>query len=60
MRHAFLYIALPSLDNYDVKWLKFRFTWERKRQGDKFDYNPCLDSGEVPSPQLQPKFPSFY
>ena len=58
MRHAFLYISLPSLHNYDVKWLKFRFTWERKRQGDKF-YNPCLDSGEVPSLQLQPKFPSF-
>ena len=53
MRHAFLYISLPPLHNYDVKWLKFRSTWERRRQGDKF-YNPCLDSGEVPSLQLQP------
>ena len=54
MRHAFVYIPLPPLHNYDVKWLKFRFTWERKRQGVKLDYNPCLDSGEVPSLQLQP------
>ena len=53
MRHAFLYISLPSLHNYDVKWLKFRSTWERKRPGDKF-YNHRLDSGEVPSLQLHP------
>ena len=30
MRHAFLYIFLPSLHNYDVKWPEFRFTWERE------------------------------
>ena len=24
LRHAFLYISLPSLHNYDVKWLKLR------------------------------------
>ena len=53
MRHAFLYISLPPQHNFDVKWLKFRSTWERRRQGDKI-YNPCLDSGEVPSLQLQP------
>ena len=58
VRHAFLYISLLSLHNYDVKWPNFKFTWERERQGDKF-YHLCLNSGAVPSRQLQPKFPSF-
>ena len=36
VHHAFLYISLPSLHNYDVKWPNFKFTWERERQGDKY------------------------
>ena len=28
VHHAFLYIWLPSLHNYDVKWQNFKFTWE--------------------------------
>ena len=43
VHHAFLYISLPSLHNYDVKWPNFKFTWERERQGDKF-YHLCLNS----------------
>ena len=43
VHHAFLYISLPSLHNYDVKWPNFIFTWERKRQGDKF-YHLGLNS----------------
>ena len=58
VHHAFLYISLPSLHNYDVKWPNFKFTWERERQGDKF-YHLGLNSGAVPSLQLQPKFLSF-
>ena len=54
----FFYISLQSLHNYDVKWPNFKFTWERKRQGDKF-YHLCQSSGAVPSFQFQPKFPSF-
>ena len=34
VHHAFLYISLQSLYNYDVKWPNFKFTWERERQGD--------------------------
>ena len=58
VHHAFLYISLLSPHNWYVKWLNFKFTWERERQGDKF-YNLCLNSGAVPSLQLQPEFPSF-
>ena len=28
VHRAFLYISLPSLHNYDVKWQNFKFTWE--------------------------------
>ena len=38
VHHAFLYISLQSLHNYDVKWPNFEFTWERERQGDKSYY----------------------
>ena len=31
VHHAFLYVSLPSLQNYDVKWPNFKFTWERER-----------------------------
>ena len=59
VHQAFLNISLQSLrHNYDVKWPNFKFTWEGKRQGDKFDYL-CQNSGVVPSLQLQPKLPFF-
>ena len=58
VQHAFLYISLLSLHNYDVKWPNFKITWERERPGDKF-YHLCLTSGAVPSLQLPPKFPSY-
>ena len=57
VHHAFLYISLLSLHNYDVKWSNFIFTWERERQSDLF-YYLCPNSGAVPSLQLRPKFPS--
>ena len=47
MHHAFLYISLLSLHNYDMKWPNFKFTWEREPQGDKF-YHLCLNSVVVP------------
>ena len=53
VHHAFLYISLPSLRNYDVKWPNFKFTWEWKRQGDKF-YHLCPNLSAFPSLQLQP------
>ena len=55
--HAFLSISLPSPHNYDVKWPNVKFTWERKRQCDKF-YHLCLNSATVPSSSnLFGKFP---
>ena len=56
--HAFLYISLPSLHNYDVKWPNFKFTWERERQGDKF-YHLCPNLSAFPFLKLQAKSPSF-
>ena len=56
--HAFLYISLPSLHDYDVKWPNFKFTWELERQGDKF-YHLCPNLSAFPSLQLQPKSPFF-
>ena len=58
VHHAFLYISLLSLHNYDVKWPNFKFTLERERQADKF-YHLCLNLGAVPSLHLQPNVPSF-
>ena len=58
VHHGFLYISLPSLRNYDVKWPNFKFTWERERQGDKF-YHVCQNLSAYPSLQLQPKYLSF-
>ena len=51
VHHAFLYISLPSLHNYDMKWPNFTFIWERERQRYKFEHL-CLNSGAVPSLQL--------
>ena len=56
--HAFLYISLPSLHDYDVKWPNFKVFWEQERQGDKFCHL-CLNSGAAPSLQLYYKFPSL-
>ena len=53
VHHAFLYISMPSLRNYDVKWPDFKFTWEWKRQGDKF-YHLCPNLSAFPSLHLQP------
>ena len=58
VHRIFLCISSLSLHNYNVKWPNFKFTWERERQGDEF-YHLCLNSGAVPSLQLQTKFPSF-
>ena len=60
VHHAFLYISLQSLHNYDMKWPDFKFTREQERelQGDKF-FHLCQNLGAVPSIQLQTKFPSF-
>ena len=57
VHHAFLYISLPSLHNYHVKWPNFKFIWERERQGDKF-YHLCPSLSAFPFLQLQPKSPS--
>ena len=57
--HAFLYISLPPLHNYDVKCPNFELTGERERQNDK-SYCFSLNSGaRVPSLQFQTKFPTF-
>ena len=58
VHHAFLYISLLSLHKYLVKLPDFKFIYERERQGD-ISYHLCLNSGAVPSLQLQPKFSSF-
>ena len=57
VHHAFMYISLPSLHNYDMKLPNFKFTWERKRQGDKF-YYLCPNLSAFPFLQLQAKSPS--
>ena len=36
VHHAFLYISLLFLHNYDVKWPHVKFTWEPERQGYNF------------------------
>ena len=58
VHHAFLYISLLSLHNYDVKWPNLKFTWEREQQGDKF-YHLSLNSGAVPSLQPPTEIPFF-
>ena len=58
VHHAFLYISFLSLNNYDVKWPNFKFTWEREGQGDKF-YHLNLNLSPFSSLQLQPKSLSF-
>ena len=58
MHHAFSYISLSSLHNWDVKWRNFKITSGPEWQGDKF-YHICMHWGAVLSLQLQHKFPSF-
>ena len=52
VHYAFLYISLPSLHDYDVKWPNCKVFWGREWQGYKFDHL-CLNSGATPSLQLQ-------
>ena len=42
VHHAFLYISLLSLHNYDVKWSNSKFTRKRKRQGVRSNQNSLL------------------
>ena len=58
VHHTFLYISLPSLHNYDVKWSKFELTRDWEWQGDKF-YYLFLNSDAGPSLQFQHKFHIF-
>ena len=51
------FFTVPAQLRRKIKWPNFKFTWERERRGDEF-YHLCLNSGAVPSLQLQPKFPS--
>ena len=51
------FFTVPAQLRREIKWLNFKFTWERERRVDKF-YHLCLNSGAVPSLQLQLKFPS--
>ena len=56
--HAFWYISLPSLHNYDVKWPNSQFTWERERQGDKL-YHLLSELERVPRSSAPAKIPFF-
>ena len=48
-RAFYLYVHRLSTVNYNVKWSNLiKFSWERKRQGDKF-YCVCLSSNAVSS-----------
>ena len=58
VHHVFLYILLPSLHNYVMKWPNFKFTWKRKWQGDKF-YNLCPGLGRGPLSSAPIQIPFF-
>ena len=47
VHHDCLYIFLPSLHNYDLKWQQLKFFWGQERQGDKL-YHLCLNSARPP------------
>ena len=57
VHHAFLYISLLSLHNYDVKWPNLKFTWERERQGEEFYHLSEIGSGPLFS--VPTKIPFF-
>ena len=57
--HAFFYISLPSLHNYDVKCPNFELTWERERQGDTF-YSLSLSLGRGPLSSVPTKLPHLH
>ena len=42
MRHAFLYISLPFLHDYDVKMPNFVIYGERKQATRKFYFSFCI------------------
>ena len=58
VHHAFLYISLPSLQNYDVKWSNFKFTSEQERQGNKI-LASLSELGRGPLSSTQTKIPFF-
>ena len=47
VHHAFLYISMPSLHDYYVKWPNLKAFWGRERQGDKL-YHLCVNSVAAP------------
>ena len=57
VHHAFVYISLLSLHNYDVKWPNLKFTWERERQGEEFYHLSEIGSGPLFS--VPTKIPFF-
>ena len=54
----FLYLSLLSPKNYDVKLNDQISSLLENRNGEAMNSTICLNSGAVPSLQLQPKFPS--
>ena len=57
VHHAFLYISLLLLHNYDVKWPNLKFTWEQEQQGEEFYHLSELGSGPLFS--VPTKIPFF-
>ena len=47
VHHAFLYISMPSLHDYYVKWPNLKAFWGREWQGDKL-YHLCVNSVAAP------------
>ena len=54
VRHAFLYISLPSLHNYDGKWPNFKFTWNGN--GKAINYSTISVPTWLRSPLLSSSF----
>ena len=57
VHHAFLYISLPSLHNYDYI-TTFKYAWEWEQQGDEF-YHLFLNSGCILLSSAPAKIPLF-
>ena len=56
VHHAFLYISLPSLHDYDVKFPDARFKlWRTKTHDDEFFFL-LLNLGSVPKNSIPRKF----
>ena len=58
VHHAFFVHFFAVFAQLRREMEKFKLTWERERQSDKF-YHLCQNSGAVPSLQLPTKFLSF-